>query len=228
VQRHVQLVDLLLGRGSVTAGAEQAPRSHRRGHDGRECEHLARQLGMGIFERNSAQHQLAAGGLGDVVEGLHGPAERTLTDPPRMLRVMGIETTGKLHTIFDTKQVSERFSKREFVVELVDNPKYPQTVLFQLTGDRCAQLDDMRVGDEVRIEFSLRGREWRSPSGEVKYFNSLDVWKIEPARAGRSRSTGNSNGNGRGASSSDPRDGEMPPRIDESQFGRVETDDIPF
>jgi hypothetical protein len=145
-----------------------------------------------------------------------------------MLRVMGIETTGKLHTIFDTKQVSERFSKREFVVELVDNPKYPQTVLFQLTGDRCAQLDDMRVGDEVRIEFSLRGREWRSPSGEVKYFNSLDVWKIEPARAGRSRSTGNSNGNGRGASSSDPRDGEMPPRIDESQFGRVETDDIPF
>jgi len=75
---------------------------------------------------------------------------------------MGIEITGKLHTINDTKQVSERFSKREFVVELADNPKYPQLVLFQLTGDRCAQLDDHKVGDEVRIEFSLRGREWRS------------------------------------------------------------------
>ena len=134
---------------------------------------------------------------------------------------MGIETTGKLHTIFETKQVSERFSKREFVIELADNPKYPQTVLFQLTGDRCTQLDDLRVGDEVRIEFSLRGREWRSPSGELKYFNSLDVWKIEPARAGRSRSN-------TGRQSADPRDTEMPPRIDESQFGRVETDDIPF
>jgi hypothetical protein len=56
----------------------------------------------------------------------------------------------------------------------------------------------------------------------VKYFNSLDVWKIEPARAGRSRSsTGRQN-------AGDPRDSEMPPRIDESQFGRVETDDIPF
>jgi hypothetical protein len=76
------------------------------------------------------------------------------------------------------------------------------------------------VGDEVRIEFSLRGREWRSPSGDVKYFNSLDVWKIEPARAGRSRQGGQASG--------DPRDVEMPPRIDESQFGRVETDDIPF
>ena len=34
---------------------------------------------------------------------------------------MGIEANGKLHTIFETKQVSERFSKREFVVELADN-----------------------------------------------------------------------------------------------------------
>jgi len=137
---------------------------------------------------------------------------------------MGIEATGKLHTIFETKQVSERFSKREFVVELADNPKYPQTVLFQLTGDRCTQLDGMAVGDPVRIKFSLRGREWRSPSGELKYFNSLDVWKIEPARAGRGTSAGRRD-------SGDPRDVEMPPRIDESQFGRgpiADGDDIPF
>ena len=139
---------------------------------------------------------------------------------------MGIETTGKLHTIFDTKQVSERFTKREFVIELVDNPKYPQLVQFQLTGDRCSQLDGMQVGDEVRIEFSLRGREWRSPSGEIKYFNSLDVWKIEPARAGRSNSNGRSRSDSRNG---DPRDIDMPPRIDEAQFGRVDgTDDIPF
>lgn len=142
-----------------------------------------------------------------------------MTDPGRKLPDMGIETTGKLHTIFETKQVSERFTKREFVIELADNPKYPQVVLFQLTGDRCSQLDGMRVGDEVRIEFSLRGREWRSPSGDVKYFNSLDVWKIEPARAGRGR------GRDQGG---DPRDVDMPPRIDESQFGRVDGDDIPF
>lgn len=93
---------------------------------------------------------------------------------------MGMEVKGKLYTIFETKQVSAKFSKREFVVELGDNPRYPQLVLFQATGDRCQELDGLVVGDDVRIEFSLRGREWRSPSGEVKYFNSLDVWKIEP------------------------------------------------
>lgn len=109
---------------------------------------------------------------------------------PRMVPAMALEATGKLHTIFETKQVSERFTKREFVVELADNPKYPQVVQFQLTGDRCAQLDGLKVGDSVRIEFSLRGREWRNGQGEVKYFNSLDVWRIEPAQAGRRDSRG--------------------------------------
>ena len=135
---------------------------------------------------------------------------------------MGIECTGKLHTIFETKQVSERFSKREFVLEMSDNPKYVQTVLFQLTGDRCAQLDGMNVGDQVVVEFSLRGREWRSPSGETKYFNSLDVWKIEPARASSGRRSSNSRGN-------DPRD--IPPPAFEprpSDDLSRDADDIPF
>ena len=131
---------------------------------------------------------------------------------------MGIEAIGKLHTIFETKQVSERFTKREFVLSLADNPKYPQTVLFQLSGERCSQLDRLSVGDDVRVEFSLRGREWKSPAGEIKYFNSLDVWKIEPMRARQSV--------GR-----DPRDmdSDAPPPRDEP-YGRPSDngDDLPF
>lgn len=105
---------------------------------------------------------------------------------------MGIEATGKLHTIFETKHVSDKFTKREFVLELNDNPKYPQLVLFQLTGDRVSQLDGLNVGDVVRVEFSLRGREWRSGSGEIRYFNSLDVWKLEPVGKRQERSGGGS------------------------------------
>ena len=103
-------------------------------------------------------------------------------------RDMGYEVSGRIHAMWDTKQVSSRFSKREFVLELADNPKYPQFVLFQLTGNRTDNLDGFEVGDEVRVEFSLRGREWTSPSGEVKYFNSLDVWSVE--RAGPPRDDG--------------------------------------
>ena len=126
---------------------------------------------------------------------------------------MAMEATGKLKAIFETKQFSERFSKREFVLEMADG-KYPQTVLFQVTGDRCASLDQFQLGDEVRLEFNLRGREWRSPQGETKYFNSLDVWRIEAARAARPR---------RGSAA--PDDLEMP-RSDEPRPGDVE--DLPF
>jgi hypothetical protein len=139
---------------------------------------------------------------------------------------MGIEAIGKLHTIFDTKQISDRFSKREFVVELSDN-KYPQTVLFQLTGDRCSQLDQFAVGDQVRVEFSLRGREWRSPSGELKYFNSLDVWRVEPMQA-NVRATGSGRVSA-GGGSRDPRDRDMPPPPSDMYGTPARADDdIPF
>ena len=101
---------------------------------------------------------------------------------------MGMETQGRIHALFETKQVTERFRKREFVLELGDNSRYPQYVQFQLTGDRCENLDGFSEGDEIKVEFSLRGREWTSPKGEVRYFNSLDVWTLErigaPAGAG--------------------------------------------
>ncbi|MEX1365340.1 MAG: DUF3127 domain-containing protein [Nannocystaceae bacterium] len=97
---------------------------------------------------------------------------------------MGLKASGTLHVINETQQISARFQKREFVVQLADNPRYPQFVQFQLTGDRCDALEGFKVGDEVELDFSLRGREWRSPKGEIKYFNSLDVWTIEPAGAG--------------------------------------------
>lgn len=152
---------------------------------------------------------------------------------------MGIEATGKLHTIFETKQMSERFSKREFVLEMADNPKYPQTVLFQLSGDRCAQLDGFEVGDQVRIEFSLRGREWRSPQGDVKYFNSLDVWKLERAGASqgdRDRSYGggggrrDSRGGGQGRSNGGYADLDIPPPRDEDArpVSGDDLNDLPF
>lgn len=103
---------------------------------------------------------------------------------------MGMEATGRLHVINEAQQVTERFRKREFVLELNDNPRFPQHVLFQLTGDRCENLDGLSVGDEVRVEFSLRGREWTSPQGQVKYFNSLDVWTIDRVGAGAGAGSG--------------------------------------
>jgi single-strand DNA-binding protein len=133
---------------------------------------------------------------------------------------MAFDAVGKLHVAYETKQVSERFTKREFVVEIADG-KYPQFVLFQLTGDRCSLLDEHKVGDNVRVTFNVRGREWRSPQGETKYFNSLDVWKLEAARpgAGAPRSNGRRDDDGPAFRADEPRPGDL---------GTGRDDDLPF
>lgn len=100
---------------------------------------------------------------------------------------MSFRTSGRLIRKFDTVQVSEKFKKREFVIEVADG-KYPQMVSFQLTGDKCDLLDRVELEYIVDVDFNLRGREWTSPKGEVKFFNTLDAWKID-ARGGNGQSS---------------------------------------
>jgi len=86
---------------------------------------------------------------------------------------------GTVKVIGDEQIISEKFKKRDFVLE--DNSgQYPQVISFQLAQDKGALVDGYNLGDEVTVYFNLRGREWTSPKdGLVKYFNTLDAWKIE-------------------------------------------------
>ncbi len=92
-----------------------------------------------------------------------------------MEREMNI--TGTLVEIFDTIQVSESFRKREFVVETVDG-EYSEVIKLEFIQDKCAVLDGYNLGQEVTVEFNLKGRKWVNPQGEAKFFNTLQAWKI--------------------------------------------------
>jgi len=89
-----------------------------------------------------------------------------------------MEVTGTLKAKFDTQKVSDRFQKREFVLTTEANTPYPQHVSFQVTQDKCTLLDQFNPGEEIRVQFNLRGREWNGPQG-IKYFNTLEAWRIE-------------------------------------------------
>jgi Domain of unknown function (DUF3127) len=86
---------------------------------------------------------------------------------------------GKLHAKFETQQISDTFKKRDFVIEYVDNPLYPQYVTFQMVQDRVSLIDNFAVGEKIEVTFNLRGREWTNPQGEKKYFNTLEAWRIQ-------------------------------------------------
>jgi len=86
---------------------------------------------------------------------------------------------GVVKVIRPTQHVSEKFSKREFVVTDSSDDKYPQDIMFELTQDKTSLLDSIMEGQDVLVSFNLRGREWKSPQGEVKYFNTLNAFKID-------------------------------------------------
>ena len=99
-----------------------------------------------------------------------------------------MEVVGIIKAKFDTQVVSERFKKRDFVLTVEPGSPYPQHVSFQLVQDKVSLIDNYKIGEEVKVLFNLKGREWVSPQGETKYFNTIDAWRIEKVGAGQSSS----------------------------------------
>ena len=86
--------------------------------------------------------------------------------------------SGKVKLISETKEYgSNGFRKREIV--LTTQEQYPQNILVEFIQDRTDLLDPFNIGDFVKIDINLRGREWTNDKGEIKYFNSIQGWRIE-------------------------------------------------
>ena len=86
---------------------------------------------------------------------------------------------GKLVEIFDTVPITETFKKREFIIQDNKNPEYPEFVKVELIQDKVSLLDDLKVGDEINVLINIKGRKWEDKEGNIKYFNSIQGWKIE-------------------------------------------------
>lgn len=98
---------------------------------------------------------------------------------------MSLQVKGKLVSICDAVQVSEKFKKREFVVEMTEvingNP-YVNYGKFQLVQAKCDVIDRYRIGDEVNVHFNIKGTSYQDKKdGQTKYITNLDAWKVEPA-----------------------------------------------
>ena len=89
-----------------------------------------------------------------------------------------MELEGKIKMIGETTTFgSNGFRKRELVI--TTDEQYPQHILIEFVQDKCDLLNSYKEGDGVKVHINLRGREWINPQGEVKYFNSIQGWRVE-------------------------------------------------
>ena len=87
------------------------------------------------------------------------------------------EVQGRLKLKYDTQIVSEKFQKRDIVVTIDETTPYHQDILFQLNQKKCEIINDIIVGEVVKVSYNLKGREWNGPQG-IKYFNTIEAWQV--------------------------------------------------
>jgi hypothetical protein len=96
---------------------------------------------------------------------------------------MPYEITGKVIEVMPVIQVSDKFRKREFVLEKKETgggAVFIDYIKFQLVQDKCEMINESFIHDEIKVLFNIRGNKWER-DGKVNYFTNLDAWKIERA-----------------------------------------------
>lgn len=89
-----------------------------------------------------------------------------------------MQLEGKVKIIGETETFGNNgFRKRELVI--TTDEQYPQHISIEFVQDKCDLLNAYRLGETVKVSINIRGREWTSPQGDVKYFNSIQGWRIE-------------------------------------------------
>jgi hypothetical protein len=99
---------------------------------------------------------------------------------------MAFEITGKVIEVYPTVQVSDKFRKREFVIEKKESggtAVFIDYLKFQLVQDKCDLINESFLNEEIKIYFNLKGNKWER-DGKVNYFTNLDAWKIEKSSGG--------------------------------------------
>ena len=88
------------------------------------------------------------------------------------------QLNGTIIEIYDEKIISDKFKKREFVLEHAPNPEYPDFLKIEVVQNKTDLLDKYKVGDEVTVDINLKGKKWEKGK-ESGYFNSIQAWRIQ-------------------------------------------------
>ncbi|HBE39633.1 MAG TPA: hypothetical protein DDW27_00195 [Bacteroidales bacterium] len=126
---------------------------------------------------------------------------------------MAFEITGKIIDVLPVNQVSDKFRKREFVIERKEtggSALFIDYIKFQLLQDKCDLINESFMNEEVKVTFNIKGNRWER-EGRVNYFTNLDAWKIEKITSQNRDQVANNQ----------PRLEDMPPEIDDLS-------DLPF
>ena len=100
---------------------------------------------------------------------------------------MSFDITGKVIDVSQIQQVSDKFRKREFVIEVVEQGsggrEFVDFIKFQCVQERCDLIDESFINSYIKVDFNIKGNRWEK-EGKVNYFTNLDAWRIDKIEQG--------------------------------------------
>lgn len=107
---------------------------------------------------------------------------------------MSNQVIGRLIAIGQPQEIPSKsggnpFVKREFLLDATthdpytgERSRYENILPIEVSGDKCAELDQFRIGDVITVYFALQGRSWTNLDGEQKRMVSIRCYKLETRR----------------------------------------------
>jgi hypothetical protein len=65
--------------------------------------------------------------------------------------------------------------KQDFILEFQDGSYTAQVCFTSFGNDKVAELDKYQAGDDVKVSFNIRAREFNG-----RWYNDVRVWRISP------------------------------------------------
>lgn len=82
-----------------------------------------------------------------------------------------MEIKGKILQIWEVKQISDKFSNQDFLIET--EGQYPKKLLMQANEKIRPFLDKLVLGDTATFHFDVESREYNG-----KYYTNIKCFKI--------------------------------------------------
>ncbi len=83
---------------------------------------------------------------------------------------------GVVHVVEETKTYGQKGFRKRLVVLEQANERYTNYIPLEFIQDACDTVDDLKVGDEVEVEYRLSGRKWQKDAqSEVKFFLNAEA-----------------------------------------------------
>ena len=93
--------------------------------------------------------------------------------------------TGQVHLIEPTKSYCLWLRSCSTASLEQANGRFTNYLPFEFIADSCDMVDNLGVGDTIKVSYRLTGRKWqRDEQSEVKFFLSAEATEYELIKAG--------------------------------------------